>query len=53
MLQTLLTVVVIRTVSLDPRGQFVVYGGYFLVLAAIYAVTGIASALFIKRTSTD
>ncbi|KAF6203517.1 hypothetical protein GE061_001848 [Apolygus lucorum] len=38
LMQTLLTIIVIEDLNLDPKTQFVVYSGYFAVLSAIFAV---------------
>ncbi|XP_049540757.1 folate transporter 1-like [Anopheles darlingi] len=45
-MQSLLTLATIseRGLMLDPREQFKVYGGYFLVLAIIYLIAAIVSA---------
>ncbi|XP_058838438.1 thiamine transporter 1-like [Topomyia yanbarensis] len=45
--QTILTVVVISEsgLMLSPRGQFKVYGGYFLVLAVVYLVPATISSI--------
>ncbi|XP_055602734.1 thiamine transporter 1-like isoform X2 [Uranotaenia lowii] len=52
--QTILTVVVISEsgLALDMRGQFKVYGGYFLVLAVIYFVPAtVSSVQYCRRKS--
>lgn len=45
--QTILTVVVISEsgLMLSPRGQFKVYGGYFLVLALVYFIPATVSSI--------
>ncbi|EDS43661.1 conserved hypothetical protein [Culex quinquefasciatus] len=55
--QSILTVVVISEsgLALTPRGQFKVYGGYFLVLAVIYLVPATVSLVrhCMARTKRD
>ncbi|XP_055708650.1 folate-like transporter 3 [Phlebotomus papatasi] len=45
--QTIMTIVVISDVgfALDPRGQFQVFGWYFVCLAAIFGVTGLVKII--------
>ncbi|XP_055630800.1 thiamine transporter 1-like [Toxorhynchites rutilus septentrionalis] len=45
--QSILTVVVISEsgLMLSPRGQFKVYGGYFLALALVYLIPAVASSI--------
>lgn len=45
--QALLTLATIseRGLMLDPRDQFKVYGGYFLVLSIIYLIAAIAASV--------
>lgn len=52
-LQTVLTIVVISDsgFALGPRGQFIVYGSYFMVLAAIYVIVGIVVCIKHKHES--
>uniref|UniRef100_A0A0A9Z2L1 Thiamine transporter 1 n=1 Tax=Lygus hesperus TaxID=30085 RepID=A0A0A9Z2L1_LYGHE len=38
LMQSLLTIIVIEDLNLDPKTQFLVYGGYFAVLSAVFAV---------------
>ncbi|XP_058465378.1 thiamine transporter 2-like [Malaya genurostris] len=49
--QTILTVVVISEsgLMLSPRGQFKVYGGYFLVLAVVYLIPATISSILLCR----
>lgn len=32
--------------GLDTRAQFIVFGGYFVVLGCIYGVTGVVSQIY-------
>ncbi|XP_059613858.1 thiamine transporter 2-like [Phlebotomus argentipes] len=45
--QTIMTIIVISDVgfALDPRGQFQVFGWYFVCLAAIFGVTGLVKII--------
>lgn len=50
-IQTILTVVVISETGLEmsPRGQFLVFGSYFVVLAAIFLIASIVKLLVHRR----
>lgn len=49
--QTIMTIVVIADagLGLDPRGQFTVFGSYFLVLAIIYGIVATISFAYSRR----
>lgn len=53
-LQSIMTVIVISEsgFSLSARGQFVVFGGYFLVLSVVYALAGLVLS-FAFKTKTE
>lgn len=50
--QTILTIVVISEsgFALGSRDQFLVYGGYFIVLSGIYGLTGVGRLVWQKYT---
>lgn len=49
--QTILTVVVIQALELDQRGQFLVYGFYFVALSIIYLITSVVKLVFFKNVN--
>jgi len=53
LMQSLLTLVVVNTLTLDIRQQFYIYGGYFMLLAILYIALGIINILRYRRSITQ
>ncbi|XP_025073603.1 thiamine transporter 1-like [Pogonomyrmex barbatus] len=51
--QSLLTLVVINTLKLNIREQFLIYGSYFMILAIVYIVMGIINVMQHCRSGAD
>jgi solute carrier family 19 (thiamine transporter), member 2/3 len=51
LIQTLLTILVISETgfALDPRGQFFVYGSYFVALAIVYGIKALLNCVLIRK----
>ncbi|KAF6204345.1 hypothetical protein GE061_002686 [Apolygus lucorum] len=52
LLQTLLTIVVIEYLSLQPKSQFLVYSGYFAVLGCLFALKTLIDLIFAQKRRT-
>lgn len=49
--QTIMTVVIVSETGfgLDPRGQFLVFGGYFVGLSILFLLASLIQVVFCKR----
>jgi thiamine transporter 2/3 len=54
-IQTILTISVVSEsgLGLSPRGQFLVFGGYFVVLAFVYFLASLVRSIYFKATTKN
>lgn len=53
--QTIMTVVIVSEtgLKLDPKGQFMVFGAYFIVLSVLFLIASIIQTVFCRRHVDD